>query len=172
MEYQKACVWLNGLWIMRSQLPSVFLQAKYTLDETDEIKQSERLWSSYCNILSMRRIYRHMLVMSICCNMLVIRSIYYNMLVISTNGYWFHPARTCTISHWFISLCIWYTEPLPYASQNRESEEPFHQWWPPLRPCHRSTVLWKPLKFCKPKKLFCPAQKARACFSVSYSLKC
>lgn len=107
VEYQKACVWLNGLWIMRSQLPSVFLQAKYTLDETDEIQQSERLWSSYCNILSMRRIYRHMLVMSICCNMLVIRSIYYNMLVISTNGYWFHPARTCTVTD--SSACVFDT---------------------------------------------------------------
>lgn len=159
---------------MRSQLPAVLLQAKYTPDEANGIKERKRLWSSYCNILLMRCTYCNMLVMSIYCNTLVIRSIYCNMLVISNKGYLFgfilhEGAQSFTDSstHEFDTL-----SPSHMLVRMERVKKPFISDDLPSALVIRSIVLWKSLKFCKPKKLFCSAQKARACFSVSYSLKC
>ena len=60
-------------WTLCNEIPapSLLFQAKRILDETDEIQQSKRLWSIYCDILLMR-------------------SIYCNKLLISNDGYLFH----------------------------------------------------------------------------------
>lgn len=127
---------------MKSQLPSVLLQAKYILDETDKIKQSERLWSIYCNIL---------LVRCVDCNTLSMRSIYGNMLGMNNNGSLFG----------FI-LCE------RVQSFTNSSTRVFDT----LSPSHMLVTTERAKNpFALPTAFICSAQTARVCFSVSCSLK-